>query len=245
MKICRGPSFLEKLPIYGGAADVVDGALMTFGVTEEQDQGALIISGAAAVDAVGVKEGLYDYSVEGGDYNDNGTAENLGLINCIMPGALLAAEYDLTDAGVAIASMQSTTSIRVSNSENGITDFFFYVNAGTGAGQLCFITANDDTDYTIKSAPTIALVAADSTLTKLLALGLNLHVLSATRDKLISTAAAGSATLRTLYTEGKWLGSMGWERLRGSIHHDAQLSGKAPAFRSIVAPVNTWFTPID
>jgi hypothetical protein len=244
MKICRGPSFLEKLPMYGGAADIVDGALLTIGVTEEQDLGALILSGAAAVDAIGVKEGLYDYSVEGGDYAYLGTADNLGLVNMIMPGALLAAEYDLTDAGCAIQQMTSATAIRITSAEN-LASFFLYANAGTGIGQLAAVVSSDDTDYTIKSALTTTLVAADSTLTKLLMLGMNLHVLKSTRDKLISTAAAGTATLRTLYTEGKWQGSMGWERLTFVKHHNKQLYGLAPAFRSIVAPVNSWFAPID
>ncbi len=245
MKIIRGPSALESLPMYGGAADIVDGALLTFGVTEEQDQGALIISGAAAADVVAVKEGLYDYSVVGGDYNDDGTAMNFQPCNLILPGALLAADYDLSDAGCAIASMQSTTSIRITNSENAITDFFFYVNAGTGIGQMLFIKANDDTDYTIKSAPTVALVAADSTLTKILVLGLNLHVLSSNRSKLISTAAVGTARLNTLYSEIKYQGSSGWERLDATKQHNLQLSGQLAAIRSIVAPVDSWFAPID
>jgi len=244
MKICRGPSALEKLPMYGGAADIVDGALLTIGATEEQDLGALIISGAAAVDAVAVKEGLYDYSVTGGDYAYLGTADNLQLCNMIMPGALLAAEYDLTDAGCAIASMTSTTAIRITSAEN-LASFFLYANAGTGIGQLASVVSSDDTDYTIKSALTTTWVAGSSTLTKLLMLGMNLHVLSTDRSKLISTAAAGTATLRTLYTEGKWQGSSGWERLTFTKHHNLQLSGKAPAFRSIVAPVNSWFSPID
>lgn len=244
MKICRGPSALEKLPMYGGAADIVDGALLTIGVTEEQDLGALIISGAAAVDAIAVKEGLYDYSVDGGDFDDTGIADNLQLCNLIMPGALLAADYDLTDAGCAIAAMTTATAIRITSAEN-LEGFFFYVNAGTGSGQVCFIKSSDDTDYTMKSALTTTLIAADSTLTKLLMLGMNLHVLSSDRSKLISTAAAGTATLRTLYTEGKWQGSSGWERLSAVKHHNLQLSGKGAAFRSIIAPVNTWYQPID
>jgi len=120
----------------------------------------------------------------------------------------------------------------------------FFVNSGTGSGQLVLVTNNDGTDYTLKAAPATALVAADSTLTKILVLGQSLHVLKSTRDKLISTAAAGTARLNTIYSEVKFLGSSGWERLLGSKHSALNLTGKAPAFRSIVMPADGWFAPL-
>ena len=244
MKIVRGPSALESLPMYGASADIVDGALLTIGITEETDQGCAIPSGAAAVDAIGVKEGLHDYSVVG-DTVTGGTSYVLGGVNLLLPGALLAADYDLSDTGIAIASMQSTNNIRVTSSENGISDFFFYVRAGVGIGQTIFIVTNDDTDYVPKGAST-TVPDTTSKLVKIGNLGFNLHVLSTDRSKLISTAAAGTATLRTLYSEIKYQGSKGWERLDPTKHHNLQgLNDKAVAFRSVLAPVNSWFAPID
>ncbi len=244
MKIIRGPSALENFAIDGAGSDIVDGALMTFGITGEDNYGCAIISGAAAADAIGVKEGIHDFSAVG-DSVTGGTAWVYGAVNLLLPGAILGAEYDLTDAGAAIASMQSTTSVRIASSENSIDHFWFYVNAGTGIGQLVYVTGNDDTDYTLKGAPSTALVAADSTLTKILTLGCNLHVLSSSRAKLISTAAAGTARLNTLFAEMKYQGSADWVRLNPVNHHDLQLNGKAPVFRNGLVAVDSFFAPID
>lgn len=245
MKIVRGPSALEKLAMYGAAADIVDGALLAPGVTSGTNSGAAIICGADAADCFAVKEGLYDYSVAGEDYTVAGTYNNLQLCNLILPGAILAAEYNLAATGVAIATMQSTTSVRITSSEDTIANFWFYVNAGTGKGDLVLCIANDNTDYTLKAAPAVAWIAADTALVKVLSLGHSLHVLSTDRSKLQSTAAAGTARLNTLYSEMKYLGSKGWERLDNIAHSPLyDLDNKNIVFRSMVVPSDGWFGPL-
>lgn len=239
---------LIKVPVDGAGSDIQDGAMVKPGSTEagnsSDNQGCAVLSDETAADALGVLVGLHDYSVAGDSDVYTGAAHVMAEVDPFYPGVLVAIEYDLTDT-MAIASMQSASQVRISSIEDHLSGGWLYVASGTGAGQLVFIIYDDATDLFIKSAPTTALIAADSVLVKIPPLFHGLHNLIANMTKFGTDAAAGTFPARILRNQVRWVGQESWIDLDPGLHHNLQLNGLGPVFRSIVMPTNIFSAPID
>ncbi len=248
MIIVSGSRGLMRFPIDGKGSDIQAGAMVMPGVTTAgsggDDGGCIVLADETAADAVGVLVALHDYSVVGDSDTYTGVAQVWAEVDPFYPGCLVAVEYDLTDT-MAIASMQSTTQVRVTSMEDAASGAWLYVYSGTGVGQLLYVIYNDDTDLFLKSAPTTALVAADSTLVHIHPLFWKAHNIKATMDKLVTDAAAGTWYATTLRNQMKYDGQEGWIDLDPGLHHNLQLDGLHPVFRSIVSPVDTIFAPLS
>jgi hypothetical protein len=73
-----------------------------------------------------------------------------------------------------------------------------------------------------------------------------LHTLSSNGSKIITSAAAGSLVWRTLAIEFKHDGMGRWERLNMTKHSGLTgLDDLHVKFRYIMAPINTFKSPID
>jgi hypothetical protein len=208
------------------------------------DGGCLVLADETSADKVGVLVALHDYSVVGDSDTYTGAANVMADVDPFYPGCLVAAEWDLTDT-MAIASMQSATQVRVTFIEAAACGGWLYVYSGTGVGQLLFVKYNDDTDLFLKSAPTTALVAADSTLVHIKPLFWKVHNIKATMDKLVTDAAAGTFYATTLRNQMKYDGQEGWIDLDPGLHHNLQLDGLHPVFRNIITPADTIFAPLS
>lgn len=239
---------LMKFPIDGKGSDIQAGAMVMPGVTtagsNADDGGCIVLADETAADVVGVLVALHDYSEAGDSDTYTGAAHVMAEVDPFYPGCLVAAEYDLSDT-MAIASMQSTTQIRVTSIIAAACGGWLYCYSGTGVGQLAFVKYNDDTDLFIKSALTTAWVATDSTLVHILPLFWKTHHLKATMDKLVTDADAGTFYATTLRNQFKYDGQEGWIDLDPGLHHNMQLNGLHPVFRSILSPVDTIFQPLS
>lgn len=242
MMILNGRGLI-KVPVDGAGSDIQAGAMVKPGSTEagntSDNYGTAVLADETGADALGVLVALHDYSVSGDSETYSGTSHVMAEVDPFFPGCAVAVEYDLTDT-MAIASMQSTTQIRITSIEDHISGGWLYVYSGTGVGQLMYIIYDDATDLFIKSAPTTALVAADSTLVKIPPLFHGLHHLKSTMDKIGTDAAAGTWTARTIRNQFRYDGQEGWIDLDPGLHHNLQLNGLHPVFRSIVTPINTF-----
>lgn len=248
MQIISSSKGLIKVPIDGAGSDIQAGAMVKQGATASGDTGdnygCAVLSDETGADALGALVALHDYSEVGDSETFSGGDHVMAQVDPFYPGCQVAVEYDLTDT-MAIASMESTTAVRVASIESGLSGGWLYVYSGTGAGQLLFVKYSDDTDMNLKSAPTTALVAADSTLVKIPPLFHPVHNLIANMTKFGTDAAAGTWTARILRNQIKYDGQEGWIDLDPGLHHNLQLNGLHPVFRSIVVPVNTFVAPID
>lgn len=237
-----------KFPIDGKGADIQKGAMVMPGVTTAgsggDDGGCVVLADETAADAIGILVALHDYSVVGDSDTYTGIAQIWAEVDPFYPGCLVAVEYDLTDT-MAIATMASTTQITVTGNENATSGAWLYCYSGTGVGQLAYVIYNDDTDFFIKSALTTAWVAADSTLVHIHPLFWKVHNLIATMDKFGTDAAAGTWYATTLRNQFKYDGQEGWIDLDPGKHHNMQLNGLHPVFRSIVTPADTIFDPLS
>lgn len=236
-----------KVPVDGAGSDIKAGAVVMPGTTEAGSSadniGLAIVGSGAAADAIGLLVGLHDYSVVGDSDTYTGASHVIAEVDPFYPGCLVAAEYDQTDT-MAIASMQSTTQVRITSIEDHLSGGWLYIVSGDGAGQLVYITYDDATDLFLKSAPTKALATGDTCI-KIPPLFHPLLKLNSTADKIGTDAAAGTWTARIIRNQMKYDGQEGWIDLNPGIHHNLQLDGKNPVFRSIICPVNTLLAPID
>lgn len=243
MRIIRGPHCVEKLAMDGASSDIVDGALLTYGVTDETNRSCAIISGAAAADVIGVKLGIHDFSVVGDTIPEDGTAYVEGDVDMFLPGAICAGEHSLAAADDVAVTSATGTVITITSLEDDIDGSFIYVTVGTGVGQLEYLEASASGNCTVKDTMTTTLDSTSSII-KLLTFGKRLHVLTSDRSKFATTDAVGTAEFQSLYVEGKWQGSQGWERLNPTKHAGLELNGLNPAFRVVGAFIDTWFNPL-
>lgn len=246
MKIVSHISGTIKVPVDGAGSDIVEGAVVMPGSTEAgssaDNYGLAIVGSGAGANAIGILAELHDYSVSGD--SDTYTTVNRVMreVYPFYPGCHVAAEYD-TDDTMAIASMQSTSQVRITSIEDHISGGWLYVVSATVAaavGQLLYVMYDDATDLFLKAAPTNALTAADTCI-KILPLFHGLFKMTTAANKLGTDAAAGTWTAHNLRNQMMYDGSGGWIDLDPEIHHDMQLLGRNPVFRSIITPINTLF----
>ncbi len=239
---------LMRFPIDGKGADIQAGAMVMPGITTSgsgaDDGGCIVLADETAADVVGVLVALHDYSEVGDSDTYTGAANVMAEVDPFYPGCLVAVEYDLTDT-MAIATMTSTVKVAVSSIIAEACGGWLYCYSGTGVGQLAFVKYNDNTDLYLKSALTTAWIAADSTLVHILPLFWKTHNLIATMDKFGTDAAAGTFYATTLRNQFKYDGQEGWIDLDPGLHHNLQLNGLHPVFRSIGNPADTMFAPLS
>jgi hypothetical protein len=208
--------FEMKWPVRHGGTTRNIGTLLMPGVTYGTNTGMLIASDATGLGAAGFLKTQLLSSVN--DTSNTGLYYNLRDVELCHPFYVVDCEYDQSDT-MAIASMQSTSIVRVTSIENDIDGGWLYCVSGTGKGELHYITTDDATDLTLKSVSTY--VAAD-TLIKMPPLFNRLVKLNSTFDKIGTDAAAGSWTVRIV--GNKMLTSPGtWEYLDPTV--DDALTG--------------------
>ena len=189
MRIASGRDpVIVKVPLYGAAVDIADGALIMAGATADTNLGLFIVGASAGADALGTLQGLHDYSVVG-DSLVAGTAWVFGEVELCDQYSPVWAEYDQTDT-MAVASNSSTTLTITSLEDNIDTSWIF--NTTTAVKELSFLTASASGSATQKTA--MGWTAADTCI-KILRLGHQLAKLNTAATKLGTDAAAGSWTV--------------------------------------------------
>jgi hypothetical protein len=182
---------IVQVPLYGGSADIADGALIMPGVTAGTDLGLFIRAATAGADALGTLRGLHDFSVVG-DSLVAGTAWVLGDVELCDQYQPIWVEYDQTDTA-AVASNSGTTLTITSLEDNIDTSWIF--NTTSGVKELSFLTASASGSATQKTG--MGWTAAD-TVIKILRLGHQLVKLNTAADKIGTDAGAGSWTVVVL-----------------------------------------------
>lgn len=215
-----------KLPLYGGAADIVDGALIVPGETAETNLGVFIKSAADGENAIGTLRGLHDYSVVG-DSSVAGTSWVYGTVELAARYAPLRVDYDLTDT-MAVASTSGTT-VTITSLEDNIDTSWLY---STVSKTLFFVATSASGSCVTKTAT--GWTSAD-TVIKILRLGHELAKLNSNCDKIGTDAAAGSWTVFVLEN---WFEDVnrGPERLDPTKHNGITLI--SPRFWSVLLPRN-------
>lgn len=244
MKILHSASSksrIIKMPIDSNGTDLAAGALLTMGVTAGSNMGALIISGAAAADAVGILLNQFRNSVEVDSTIETGAVRTLADVEMLAPGDLVAVEYDLTDT-VAVASGSTTTGV-VTSSDDETGCWHYYVSGATNSGYLAYIKSYSGDTATYKSA-----LAADPSLgspvvIRIVAPGRTLVKLNTAATKLGTDAGEGTADVLVLKNEFAYDGQ-DWIELDYVKHHGLNLLGKNPKFRAILAFTNCAVSPI-
>ena len=207
------PVLQMRWPVRHGGTTRNPGVCLMPGVTYGTNTGMLIASDGTGLGTAGfLKTQLLSSA---GDTSNSGVYCNWRDVELCHPFYVVQAEYDQADT-MAIASMQSTSIVRVSSIEDDIDGGWLYCVSGTGIGELHYITTDDGTDLTLKSASTY--IAAD-TLIKLPPLFNRKVKLNSTYDKIGTDAAAGSWTARVIQNWMKYGGSQGsWMKLDPTIH---------------------------
>ncbi len=205
-------------PVSGAGANIPVGTLMMPGATLGTNAGVLIpVTASSNAGVIGVLNGAHNYAASGDALTTtlnqwfplagfNGGTSLLG--NKTGGGPYPSHPIDLIDTMVAckvsysqastmaVASYSSPT-VTITNEITGKDSGFLYINAGTGVGQLAFITVSNSGSDTLVSATPLT-VALDSTskLTQILPLFYNLviwKINTTTAPTLLdSTAAVGT-----------------------------------------------------
>ncbi len=259
-------------PVSGAGANIPVGTLMMPGVTLGTNAGVLIpITAASNTDCIGVLNEAHNYAASGDAltttlaqwFASAGFDSNNYLfgVKASGGGPFPSHRVDLVDTAVlakvsyyqastmAVASYSSPT-VTITSEITGKDSGFLYINAGTGVGQLAFITVSNSGSDTLVSATPLT-VALDSTskLTQILPLFYTLPVWkinSTTVSTLLdSTAAVGTGRAMVIANFININGRV--DRLDPKLYHNAQALNSVSQldFFSYLAIQNTGFHPID
>jgi hypothetical protein len=187
----HGKDAIYNLPIFGAAADILQGAFVMRGATPGTNNGELIkASGSSATpDIMGRLLAMLDYSVDG-ETLIAGTAFVTKPVQLAHPFGIHRVEYDLTSLIDATQAV-STTTITLTSLEDNIDAAFLYVVSGVGAGQTNYLTASASGSATLKAAFGTSLDTT-SKLIKIIPRFNQLISLNSDGTKLASQAAAGA-----------------------------------------------------
>lgn len=190
---------IVNLPIYGGGADVLQGAFLKRGPTPGTDNGMLVkASGASATpDIIGRLASMLDYSVDG-ETLIAGTSFVTKPVILAHNFRIHRIEYDLTSV-IAATQAVSTTTITLTSLEDNIDAAFLYVVSGLGLGQTNYLTASASGSATLKAAFGTSLDTT-SNLIKILPRFHPLISLNSDGTKLASQAAAGAINAMVIDT---------------------------------------------
>lgn len=252
MIIVRGrPARLMTVEVDGDGSAITEGAVLMPGVTDENNRSVAIIASGAAADAIGLLAETKAAAAANDPDPDAGTKFSAAQFDVIpfLPGCEVAAEMaNDADNDVDVASATATV-ITITSLEDDIDGSWVYVRAGTGIGQLGYITASASGNFTLKNST--GLTTLDST-SKVLILRRKFHQLvelngtTSAATKLASTAAAGSLPWRVLRSEIKRNGQEYWAQLDPTKHHGLTgLNSAGVVLRQILSPADTLFNPLD
>lgn len=235
---------LINVALDGNTTDIVEGAVVIKGVTDEQDRGCGIVGSGACVDAFGILQELHDadHATEGDTTMEDGLIYTTKKVYPFLPGCIVAAEYDQSTA-VTVDSNVNSTSITAGSLEDDIDGGWIYMVSGTGIGQLFYITASTGGDATIKSASSTT-CAQNDTFIKILTPFHPKQEVNTAADKLKSQAAAGTLLWVVLKNQYKLRGEEGWIDLDPTVHHNllgGGLNSKGIVFQALLAPRDTVF----
>lgn len=218
MQIVRGmPSRLHEMQIDGAGSDIVEGAAVMIGVTDETNSGCAVVASGAAANCLGVLAHLHDYSVVGDTTPEDGAIRVTGQVALFMPGCEVAVEID-TDTQLDVATYTAgTKTIEITSLEDDIDGGWVYVTDGPGAGELQYIITSASGSIITKTAFSEALTSASDVVVLRPELH-QLHTLSSNASKIVTSAAAGSLTWGTLAIEMKHDGLESWVRLDMTKH---------------------------
>lgn len=218
-----------KVPLYGGAADIADGALIMPGATADTNLGLFIVGASTGPDALGTLRGLHDYSVVG-DSNVNGTSWVYGTVELCDRYQPLEVEYDQSDT-MAVASNSGTT-LTITSLEDNIDTSWIY---NTTKKELAFLTASASGSATQKTAMGWE---ANDTCIKILRLGHQVAKLNSAATKIGTDAAAGTWTVMIMEN---WFEDMAGgyspQMLNPTLHDNLTLV--SPRFWSVLLVRNT------
>jgi hypothetical protein len=244
-----GKSTIVKFPIDSNGTTLVSGALLTMGVTAGSNMGALIVSGAAAADAVAILLGP-DFPqaangavpAEADSTIETGVTRTLREVELLHPGDIVAVDYDQTDT-VAVASGSTTTGV-ITSSDEETGCWHYYVSGATNSGYLAYIKS-----YNTDTATYLSALAADPSLgspvvIRIVAPGRTLAKLTTNASKLGTDAGEGTADVFVIRNEFTYDGAPGWIELDYTKHHGLNLLGLNPKFRAILCFTNCALSPI-
>lgn len=222
---------LYKFPLYGGAADIADGAVIMPGTSAGTNLGLFVVGSGACADALGILRGLHDYSAVG-DSNVDGSSWVFGQVELFDQYKVVEMEYDQSDTA-AVASNSGTTLTVTSLEDNIDTSWIFNVTKNGSAANLSFLTASASGSATQKTAMGWE---ANDTVIKILRLGHQLAKINTAADKIGTDAGAGSWTVCILENSFE---ADGWPRtiLNPTIHDNLTLTN--PRFYAKLLVRNT------
>ncbi len=245
MQIISSPRTpLLSIAMDGNATDIVEGAVVIKGSTDEQDRGCGIVGSGACADAIGILQELHDVDEVGklDTTMEDGLIYTRRKVMPFLPGCIVAAEYDQASTIIMSASVSSTTATHASL-EDDIDGGWIYIVSGTGIGQLMYIKTSAAATATYKSASTVTCVTSD-TYIKILPAFHPLLAVNTAADKLASQAAAGGLLWMVLKSQFSLRGEEGWTDLDPTVHHNFMGGGLdviGIKFRSLLAPRDTVF----
>jgi hypothetical protein len=175
-----------KVPFTGKGSVVNDGTLVMPGVTQATDMGLIIPVPAAnaGLDNFGIYKGT---SATANDSLQAGTTWTFAEIELTTPGLLCEMDYSAASADLlTLTSVVTSTSIAITSWQNNIDCSWIYVAAGTGIGQLLFLTACTSGSGTLMTAPNPSL---DTTSKIIFINRIGLKVIGLNASSLIKSAA--------------------------------------------------------
>jgi hypothetical protein len=196
MRIVSGANpAIIRVPLYGAAADIADGAAVMPGTTAETNLGTFIVATntAAGVDILGFLRGIHDYS-EVGDTAVAGTKWVWGEVELCDAYKPVWIEYDQTDK-LSFDGGASSTTVTITDLEDNIDTSWLYAVSGTGEGVLSYITTSGSGSCTTLSASGYS---TDTYGIKIFRIGHQLGVLNTEGDMMSTTAAVGTWTIVVL-----------------------------------------------
>jgi len=159
------------------------------------------------------------------------------------PGCEVSSELANSASDDIDVASATATVITITSMEDNMDGGWFYVRAGTGVGQLQYITAAATTDVTTDTMTTT--LDSTSKLIMLRPLSHQLVSLNSDATKLTSANTAGSLPWRVLRHLMKFDGKEEYLDLDPGNDSGRQLNSVNPVFRMILSPTNTLKSPTD
>lgn len=136
--------FLMNLPVYGGGANIEEGAVVVKGATPGTDQGFAIIPSDLTgnlTNVLGVISTQHVNTSAGADSKQDGTAYTTKPVT-VSPDSIYLADYSQATGDRLTVTSTSGTTVTIGSLEDNIDGGWLYCVAGTGAGRLAYITTS-------------------------------------------------------------------------------------------------------
>lgn len=261
-------------PVSGAGSNIPLGTLMMPGVTAGVNDGVLIpVTAASNADAIGVLNEPHVFAASGdavtttlaqwfeiAGFNSNnytlGVKQSGGgpypshRLDLFDTSVMVKVSYNQAST-MAVASFNAGTQVVTITNEITLKDSAFdYINAGTGIGQLAFVTISNAGSDTLVSATKLT-VALDNTskITQILPIMYNLPIwlVNTTTQSTLLDSSAAVGTGRALIA-ANFISINGLvNRLDPKVYHNSQGLNSVAAldFYSYLAMQDTGWHPID